>query len=130
MDREGIKRIISVHNIPQRKIADAVGLPEQVLSYQLNHAKRFDEELTKSISNYFNKIGIHHSEGEVVMLNSLFLGLTSITTQCISVLTNEVKQSLTDDKIDDQERARLKNRISDMRENVNDALDKMEELIK
>lgn len=130
--REKIRKIFFEH--PEVKYEDAayaVGLSAQTFSYQLNHAVKFDSELEKNIFNYFKKIGIiKYSDGECIMLNDLFLEFTSISSQHISILANEIRKDIKDDKLDDNERIKLLGKLYDMRDNVNSRFDALEKIIR
>jgi len=130
--REKIKQLFFEHpEVKHEAVAFAVGLSAQTFNYQLYHAKKFDTELEKNIFKYFKKLGIiKYQEGECVMLNDLFLEFTSISSQHVSILANEIRKDISDNKIDETERTKLLGKLYDMRDNVNEKFNELEGLIK
>jgi len=131
-NRDEIKKILYNHpEIKECDVAYAVGLSPQTLNYQLNHAHKFDVELEKDIYAYFKKRGIlTNSKEECVMLNDLFLEFTSISTQHVSILANEIRKTIMDGRLTPDERIRLKKKVNDMQENYTAKIVELRALIK
>lgn len=131
MARDEIKRLMGVYFVSQTELADALGITVQTLNYQLNNAKKFDVKLEQEIYKVLLKKGCTaYQPNEGKMVTDLFLEFTSIFNQHLSIISNELKQDLKDDKIDANERARLLNKIYDMRENCVEELDKLEKMVR
>lgn len=128
-----ILRIISENQIHLGDVASGIGCTIQTLSYQLNHSRRTDKELIDKIIGFCHKKGFIKSTNELEqcnMVSDLTLEFTSLITQEISILTNEVRSSIKDGKITDSEKTQLLNRVRHMREDVSSELDLLESLIR
>lgn len=130
--KEKIKRILFEHpEIKDKDVAFAVGQSAATFSYQMNDAIKFDDELADNIEKYFKKKGIiKYQQGQCTMVNDLFLEFGSIHSQRYSILSNEIRASIKNDVIDDEEADRLLKKIQDLRDNDNARLDSLVELVK
>ncbi len=132
--QQRIKRIILTYgkeyDFHESDVAWAIGLSPQALNYQLNNAVKFDTKLEEAIDDFFRKKGIPTNDGEECeMLNDLFLEFNSMQAQQVSILSNQIRKSIKDKMLHDQERADLKLKVKQMRINFNSALDELEKII-
>lgn len=127
-----ILRIISENGINLTDVAYAVGCTIQTLSYQINNSTKTDMDLVDRINQYFLKKGFikcTNNAEKCMALGDLTLEFTSLISQEISILTNEVRKAIKDGKVDEPEKERLVNKIKQMRENINMELNELQDLI-
>lgn len=128
--QEEVLKIIGRHGITLTEIAHHLGCTVQVLHYQLNQAVHFDADLEQQIYKVFAKLKItENSQGECKMISNQLLELIALTNHNISVLTAQVKESLTDESITDAERESIIRRVSAFRSETNDCLNVLETML-
>src|SRR5574338_1368380 len=118
--QEKINKIIFDHCLKESTIATALGITPQLINYQLHTAVNMDREIEKGIYIYFRSIGIvQYQDDECELINDHFLEFTSITTQQISILSNQIKKAVSDHDLNDDERLRLMNLTKNLRASSN-----------
>ena len=128
--QDEIKKIMNDRKVKQAWLASELGISEQRLSYQLNGANSFDYELYQKIKKIFKSAGIlTNTPDECIELSSQTLELSQLTTLHLSIITKEVRKGIADNKLDENERMRLKFNIQEAREIVLSKLDELEKLI-
>lgn len=111
-------------------LAGKVGMSPQALNWQLNKAKKFDQDLYDNVKAIFNDAGIiQGSKNECRILNALTLEFGSVICEEQSNLYKEVKRAIEDGIIIDNERQRLKIKLEDLKENIGNEFDRLESLI-
>jgi hypothetical protein len=127
--RDNLLSLLYENGIPQREIASAVGMSDQLFHYQINHAKHFDKVLENNIKKYLNKKGLTLMD-DCGKLSNLTLEFTALIGHEVNILASTVARDVLDGDLTDFEKKDLKQRVADMRININAELDKLEELLK
>lgn len=130
MKKEKIIQIIIKHGLSFSEIARELGITPQTLHYQLNIARHFDVELAEKIENIFKKKGItEDSDRECGLITSQLFEHSSLTNHQLSILTKTISDFLKDNKLSNDERQMALIRIRNFRDEINDSLNKLEDLI-
>lgn len=125
--RDEILKLLYQFDIPQREVAAALGMSDQTFHYQLNHAKKLDENFEANVKRYLNKRNIVLMD-ECGKLSNLTLEFTALIGHEVSILASTVAKDISDGRISHLEKEQLKKKIGDMRHNINAEIDKLEEL--
>lgn len=131
MAQEKINQIIFDHSIKEIDIAHALGVTPQNLSYQLHQSSNFDRETERGIYIFLRSKGIiEYQKGHCEIVTDNFLEFTSIIHHQISVLTNQIRRSVSDETISKEEQDRLIILIDNLMSNVTRQIDELRSSIK
>lgn len=114
--QDRINKIIFDNHLNESEIARILGKAPQTLHYQLHEAVNLDRETEQGIFIYLRSVGIiQYQVDECSLINDTFLDFTSIITQQISILSNTIRKTVSDDQISDEERIRLLIMVKNLR---------------
>lgn len=111
-------------------LAGKLGMSPQALNFQLNKAKKFDQDLYDNIKLIFTQKGIlNGTPDECVKLNTLTLELGASMGKSLGEFYSEVKKNISDGVLTEKERPRLKVKLADLKENFLSPIEELEKLL-